>query len=322
MLEAVKTERFEDLVRRPEVFDFARDVITRSYVECTPGRELDTRALLEQAFALLEGAAGDPAAFSQAVDTLRTGIFRKPEPGFWFNQIYKAYKRGFKPRRRLENLRPWLQGETVFDLGCGDGLTSLALESAGYRPFLTDVLDYRDAAARRLPFQAMDDPAVLPYPGGAVAAGGATAAGGAKAAGGRFDNALVMAVLHHVESAALDPLLDGLRSRTRRAIVEEDTYALPPGLESLQTVLPGDDLLRRFLQLSQEDQLRYLMFIDYFANAITQGITEMELPFNFKPLSEWLEVFQAHGFRTHAVQVMGFQPGFFNRSCHVWFILD
>lgn len=304
MLEFVHTERFEDLVLKAEVFDFARGVITQGYTECTPGREQDTRRLLGQAFALLVESAGDPASFSAALDTLRSQVFRKQDPDFWFNRIYKQYKRGFKPQRRLANLRPWLLGETLLDLGCGDGLTSLALHGAGFHPSLTDVLDYRDPAARDLPFQAMSDPAALPY------------------AGEHFDNALLLAVLNHVDGAALDPLLDGLRSRAGRVIVEEDTFDLPAGLPGLQEVLAGDVMLRRFMQLPPEDQLRYLMFIDYFANALTQGITEMEIPFNFRPLEEWRLLFEAHGFRIHAIQVMGFQPLFFNRSCHVWFILD
>lgn len=304
MLTDVKSETFRDLVQNSRILEFARPLITRSYMECTPGREAETRRLLDEAFTSLAEAAGDPAHFPAAIEGLRTQVFRKTNPDFWFNQVYKEYKRGFKPRRRVQNLQPWLKGETVLDLGCGDGLTSLVLQQTGYAPWLTDVIDYRDPAARGLPFAPMPHPGSLPY------------------AGQRFDSAIVLAVLHHVEAQSLEPLLRDLRSRAGRVIVEEDTYDLPSALESLPAVLQRDTDLRAFIGLSPQDQLRYLMFIDYFANALTQGIVEMDIPFNFHPVREWQRIFETQGFQVSAIQVMGFQPDFFNRSCHVWFILD
>jgi hypothetical protein len=183
-------------------------------------------------------------------------------------------------------------------------LTSLALQGAGYSPWLTDILDYRDPAASRLPFLPMPGPGSLPF------------------AGQHFDSSIVLAVLHLVEAESLAPLLKDLRRRAGRVIVEEDTYDLPPDTESLPAALERDADLGAFMDLTPGDQLRYLMFVDYFANALTQGIVEMEIPFNFHPVSEWMRIFGEQGFRVSAIRVMGFQPAFFNRSCHVWFILD
>jgi hypothetical protein len=56
-------------------------------------------------------------------------------------------------------------------------------------------------------------------------------------------------------------------------IIEEDTYLVPGNVTPpIEQVLQKDHYLRAFTALPAEDQLRYLMFVDTFANAITQGI--------------------------------------------------
>ncbi len=300
----IRQESFRQLFDQSEVLAFAKWVITEGYVACTPEQAGSMRNLLEQAFAMLEEAKGEKAQFQEAVARLVTQVFCKQDAEFWFNQVYKDYKRHFKPQRRLERLLPLLSGERVLDLGCGDGLTAAALQERGYQVCLADVLDYRDQAARHLPYTQMAAPDHLSY------------------SDNSFDSALVFAVLHHVEEADLASLLRELRRVARRVIVEEDCYDVPGDLPGLETTLRDDECLVKFVALSLEDQLRYLMFVDYFANAITQGITEMKVPFNFRTVREWQDLFARQGFRVGQTLLLGFQSGFFNRSCHVWFVLD
>jgi len=301
--ERIKMERFQDLVNNPDVFAFARRVITDSYIDCAPGFEAAMQSLLQKAFDALEAAGSDQPRFHHTIVMLRDELFRKQDESFWFNRLYKHYKRDLKPQYRYQNLRGWLSGEQVLDLGCGDGLTSLALSRQGFKVYLTDVLDYRDPAAKPLPFTPMRDSKTIPYPGR------------------HFDMAIVFAVLHHVEADDFFPLLEELHHSCHQVIVEEDCYAIPE-MDGLGDVLERDEQLRVFMTLPLEEQLRYLMFVDYFANAITQGLPEMDLPFNFRTVREWHEVFTDRGFRVQATRVMGFQKGFFNRSCHVWFLLE
>jgi SAM-dependent methyltransferase len=304
MPDSIKPESFQGLFQYPQVLAFAEKVITQSYVECAPGAESAMRELMRQAFSALALASRNEQAFQAAVARVAAEVFHKPEPDFWFNRLYSRYKREFKPPDRYRQLREWLQGETVLDLGCGNGLTSAVLHQNGYQVYLTDVLDYRDEAAKALPFERMTDPQVVPYPGR------------------HFDTSLVFAVLHHVVAPDLLPLLAELHRLSRRVIVEEDTYLLSPGLEGLAEALGRDAMLREFTAMPLEDQLRYLMFVDYFANAITQGLPQMDMPFNFKTVSEWQALFAAQGFSVRRTLIKGFQPRYFNRSCHVWFILD
>jgi len=297
-------ERFRKLVRRPEVFRFAKRNIIESYVDCVPEHAAGMRALLEDVFALLERGSGDEDRFQQSLSTVYERVFRKEEPDFWFNRAYRDYKRDYKPGRRFAGLQPLLLGRRILDLGCGNGLTSLAMEQNGYQVFLTDVLDYRDVRARHLAFQPMTDAGTIPF------------------SGERFDTSLVFAVLHHVQEENIVAILRNLRAISRRVIIEEDTYQVPERLPGLETVLEKDRHLRAFMRLKPADQLGFLMFMDYFANMLTQGITAMHIPFNFKTVAEWQHMFVEHGFSVQKTIVKGFQPKFFNRSCHVWFVLD
>ncbi len=304
MYEAIKAERFSDLLSNPKVFDFSRRMITESYVACVPGHEEKMQTLLERAFALLAAVQGDEERLQKSVALLIDGVFRKEDADFWFNRLYLQYKRDFKPRKRFRQLRPWLRGKRLLDLGCGSGRLSLQLAEGGYEPALTDVLDYRAPEAQRLPFAWMEQPQRIPY------------------ADGAFDSAVVMAVLHHVAPQNLLPLLQELRRVARRVIVEEDSFELPADLEGLDERLAQDAQLRAFVALPPEDQLRYTMFLDYFANAITQGLPQMETPFDFKTVGEWQSLFEEQGFTVRQTLLQGFQKGQFNRACHVWFVLD
>ncbi len=304
MYDGVKSERFQDLFAHLQVLTFARRVITESYIECAPGQEAAMRALLDRAFDMLIAAQDDDVAFRSAVDALLTDVFKKQDPTFWFNRLYRHYKRHIKPQRRFRKLQPWFTGQRVLDLGCGNGMLSLIMAQHGYQVALTDVLDYRDETAPALTFRPMTDPVMVPYPDEV------------------FDTTLVLAVLHHVERGNLEPLLTELRRRSRRVIVEEDSYHVPQGLAGLPEALIRDAYLREFVELAPQDQLRFLMFIDYFANAITQGLPQMNMPFDFRTVEEWWAIFEAQGFCVQETLVMGFQKGNFNRSCHVWFVLD
>jgi SAM-dependent methyltransferase len=297
-------ERFRTLVRRPKVFSFAQHNIIEGYVDCVPEHAAAMRALLEEAFVLLERGSEDGERFRQSLSAIYERVFHKDEPGFWFNRVYRDYKREYKPGRRFKELQPLLLGERILDLGCGNGLTSLTLQQHGYQVFLTDVLDYRDARARHLAFQPMTDAGTIPF------------------SGERFDTAVIFAVLHHVQEENIIAILQNLHTICRRVIIEEDTYQVPEHLPGLKKVLEKDRYLKAFMHLDPADQLGLLMFMDYFANTLTQGITAMHIPFNFKTVKAWQHMFAEYGFSVQKTIVKGFQPKLFNRSCHVWFVLD
>lgn len=304
MQEIGREETFRDLVQRPNIMAFMQQLILQSYTECAGDHAAEMETLLNTTFQLLVENAADPDRFDQAMQTIPLDVFKKQDPDFWFNQLYTDYKRLLKPRFRYEKMRAWLKGPRLLDFGCGDGRLSSLLTGKGFQVSMCDVLDYRDELTAGLPFQQMVDTRRVPYPDHS------------------FDTALIMAVLHHIEAGDLLPLLDDLRRVAGRLIVEEDSYDLPANLDGLAEVLKNDHQLSRFMGMSLEDQFRCLMFIDTFGNVLAQGLAEMDFPFNFKTVNEWRDLFTSQGWRITRILPMGFQANQFNRSCHIWFILD
>lgn len=103
---------------------------------------------------------------------------------------------------------------------------------------------------------------------------------------------------------------------------KEDTYDLPSQLPGLTETLNGQPLLQAFIQMPRGVQYQVLVLIDFFANAIAQGIPEMNMPFAFRSVREWREVLEANRLRIRRTLVEGFEPGRMHKSCHVWFMCD
>ena len=138
--------------------------------------------------------------------------FRKSDPSFWFNRIYHQYKTQIKPEADFQRLQRLLPGNRVLDYGCGSGYLAARLAKGGYEMFTTDVLDYRYQEARHLPFVRMASATDISYPDDSV------------------DVAVVLAVLHHIDSSDLSRVLRGSERVARYALIKEDTYGLPDGM--------------------------------------------------------------------------------------------
>src|SRR5258708_35284644 len=104
----------------------------------------------------------DPNQLVNVTSALLEDTFRKSDPSFWFNRIYHQYKTQTKPEIDFQQLKKLLPGKRVLDYGCGSGYLAARLAKGGYNVFTTDVLDYRYAEARRLPFVQMAGPTDIP----------------------------------------------------------------------------------------------------------------------------------------------------------------
>jgi hypothetical protein len=166
------------------------------------------------------------------------------------------------------------------------------------------VLDYRYEEARRLPFVQMASPTDIPYADDSV------------------DVVLVQAVLHHINPSDLPLVLRRLGKIARYALIKEDTYGVPDRMEGLTEKLKTQPLLRTFVAMPLAVQHQVLVLIDFFSNAIAQGLPEMNMPFEFKTVTEWQQVLPSNGFTLNKTLLAGFEPGRMHMSCHVWLLCE
>lgn len=294
-------------LRDPGAVEFVRQVVRAGYHENFTADIDSADQLVQEAFGALVGsqAAGiEPAALEDISNALGTSLFQRGNTEYWFNAQYHHYKTIVKPEQDFEQIRNLIMGRRVLDYGCGSGYLSARLQRGGYEVFTTDVLDYRYEEARHLPFVRMSSPTQIDYPADSI------------------DTALVQAVLHHIDGPDLLEALRGLRRVATHLLIKEDTYDLPAELPRLSDLLAAQPLLQTLVRMSHESQLNALILIDYYANAVAQGIPEMNMPFAFKSPREWERTLAANGWVVTRISLAGFEPGRMHKSCHIWLLCE
>jgi SAM-dependent methyltransferase len=294
-------------LRNGDVVDFVRTSVKAGYREFFGEFSDEVCGMVDQSFDRLSGSQRDgidPAWLVEVTSALLQDTFRKSDPSFWFNRTYHLYKTQTKPEGDFQTLQKLLPGKSVLDYGCGSGYLDARLAKGGYKVFTTDVLDYRYEEARQLPFVRMSSATDIGYPDDSA------------------DVALVLAVLHHINPDDLPRVIQRLRKVARYALIKEDTYGWPEQAEGLADSLRTQALLRAFLGMTLENQQQVLALIDFFANAIAQGIPEMNMPFAFKTVTEWEAVLLHNGYSVTRRIVAGFEPGRMHKSCHVWLVCE
>jgi len=294
-------------LRNSDVVDFVKASVKAGYREFFGEFSDEVCGMVDQSFDRLargQRAGVEPERLVDVTSALLDGTFRKSDASFWFNRIYHKYKTVTKPEGDFQTLQKLLPGKSVLDYGCGSGYLDARLARGGYSVFTTDVLDYRYEEARQLPFAQMSSATDIGYPDDSV------------------DVALVLAVLHHINAEDLPRVIQRLRKIARYALIKEDTYGLTEGAEGLAECLRTQPLLSRFVGMTPKSQQEVLALIDFFSNAIAQGIPEMNMPFAFKTVPEWDRVLLQNGFRLTRRIVAGFEPGRMHKSCHVWLVCE
>jgi SAM-dependent methyltransferase len=290
-------------LRDPAAVDFVRVTVQSGYREVCTSQLSQVDALVDEAFDALvksQQRRSDPAGLSAVTDLLIERTFHKSDSTFWFNAGYHEYKTVIKPETDYLQLKDMIVGSRVLDYGCGSGYLAARLARNGFEVFTTDVLDYR----YELPFVQMTSPTDLAYPDDSM------------------DTALIQAVLHHIDPANLAGALGRLAKIARFALIKEDTFDLPPGMAGLAEVSATQPLLSDFVQLPRDTQLEALILIDYYANAVAQGIPDMNMPFQFKSPTEWEHVLAGSGWTVIKRVLAGFEPGRMHKSCHIWMLCE
>jgi len=155
-------------------------------------------------------------------------------------------------------IRKYITGNSVADVGCGHGLVSFNLKTNNRRFHLFDVLDYRDPIVD-LPFSKLES-------------------ADESQIDGMFDTALLITVLHHADEP-LALLKHVWQHTSHRLIVIESIFGARPG--KANSPLPT---------LDQETQLCYAVYCDWFYNRVlNRGVP---VPFNFDTPDRWVKTFE------------------------------
>lgn len=301
-------------LRNPAVVAFVRASVKAGYREFFDVADAQVDRMNDRVGEMVDSAFEDltrsqhdgtnPEQLVKVTTSLLSATFKKADRSFWFNRVYYHYKTQTKPETDFQQLRQLLPGKRVLDYGCGSGYLAARLAKGGYEVFTADVLDYRYEEAQRLPFVQMAGPTDIPY------------------ADDSADVALVQAVLHHINPNDLPLVLRHLGKVARYALIKEDTYGLPGDMDGLAETVKTQPLLRSFVAMPLEVQHQVLALIDFFSNAIAQGLPEMNMPFEFKTVTEWQQTLNNNGFRVNKTVLAGFEPGRMHMSCHVWLLCE
>jgi hypothetical protein len=289
------------------VVDFVRRSVMTGYLELCPGEGERIVQLVNTAFNRLSHSQVSKVDLDKLLGVsieLVEDVFKKKDSDFWFNRAYHHYKTRTKPDADFEQLEGLIEGNRILDFGSGSGYLATRFSRGGYQVHTADVLDYRYQEARQLPFVRLERLQAIPLASDCI------------------DTALVQAVLHHIEDYELSFILGELGRIAPKLLIKEDTYCLPDQQIEVVERCRRQPLLQSFMRMPEQTQFLVLALIDYYANAIAQGILEMNMPLNFKTMTEWESTFASHGWRVSQTIIAGFEPGRVHKSCHVWFICE
>lgn len=288
-----------------EVVEFTKKTLLVSYDGFFPDHKKEINDMVTEAVFLLQESQKikqDVEAVYRIADYISKAIFKKGDFHFWFNKGYKDYKFKIRSKEDYKIIRNDIRGPNVLDFGSNGGHFALELFNNEYNVFTTDVLDHREPEAKHLFFSKMSSPVNIPFKKNS------------------FNTVIVKTVFHHIEDKHLIKILHKLNQITERLIVKEDIYGINGNLK--KEITGNKELLIAHRKLTKEQQLKYLVLMDFFGNVVAYGISDISLPFNFKTINEWKEMFQKYGFMVKKNMITGFEITKMHASIQAWFILD
>ncbi|MGK7393069.1 MAG: class I SAM-dependent methyltransferase [Candidatus Cyclobacteriaceae bacterium M3_2C_046] len=323
-LEAYRNKPARELVQQMMVLHYSEAILAhhpdRGHLD--PQETLSRcENLVNQTFKRLNAASHNPSKLFPVLHQLSR--LHQPQDAIWwkdFDLAYENYKHHNKLKIRYQQLKPHLWGNSLADIGCGGGDLVHYLKKNHYDFKICagiDLMDWRTPALKdQIDFQQLDFS--QPH----------------QTSPTQYDTVTCIAVLHHVgnDDQSRSIFLQNIKSALTvagRLIIEEDVL-LPQ-----EEIIRNEDYKRQiehckqhqalfpdFLAMDQGDQKDVLILIDFLANALATGVPQMPFPAGFLSLNQWKALLRKNGFSIKDVVIKGFSRGLFNRSSHVFFILQ
>ncbi len=294
-------------LKNEKVVNFVMKQYINSYVRYFSGHEDEATHMIEKAFFKLKESqrtGNNKDKLHETIYSISNNIFRVKDDSFWFNKMHYAYKTLIRPKKDFETIKPLLSGRIIHDFGCDGGFFALELLKEGYKVLLSDVIDHRIVEVKNSPFYLMKNPTDVGHLDTVV------------------DSTIVKTVLHHIDNKYLMGVLKKLRSTKSRLIIEEDVYGIPTIIQHASKNLVSQENFIEYASFSLEEQYDYAVLTDYFSNSVIYGRPDITFPFEFKTVSEWIEIFTKAGFQVVTCVVNGFNTWKLTQNCQAWFVCE
>lgn len=222
----------------------------------------------------------DSLAYERALKQALTGMVKKAKEDAALMD---------RARIIFEQISPFLIGESLLDIGCGNGLVSYLAKDRFKQIMLLDVVRYVPPAFG-LNFLEYRDGEPLPVKQ-------------------QYDTVLLLTVLHHAEDP-LRLLREAWATTRQRLVIIESVvgvHALPNNVKY--------ELVNR----SDEDQIAFAAFVDWFYNRVLHD--DVPVPYNFTKPDNWKARFVQYGMHLTQTVELG-QDIEIGPEYHVLFVLD
>jgi SAM-dependent methyltransferase len=232
-------------------------------------------------------------------------LFQMSNKSSNIGKLYLKYKAETKSKHEYDLISRHLVGSKIMDFGSGDGTFSNHLVRRGFEVWGVDVRDYRRGNKEMFHFILMD------------------AHNKSLSSTTRFDTTIVKSVLHHIENKKLGYVLDKISRVTKsRILIKEDIISNKRHNNVFETHSVNNVLFQRYSQLCKGDKRQFLALMDYYGNCVVQGLSFINLPFNFKTIEDWNKTLRRHGIVLKDTILVLFDLNMLHSGPHVWLVCD
>lgn len=162
-----------------------------------------------------------------------------------------------------DQVKSYIAGDSLLDIGCGDGEVSLLLKDTVREIYLCDIFDYRNKEIP-FPFYLIRDVDEWTIPV-------------------KADTSLLLTVMHHSHNP-LSLLRNALNCTKKRIIIIESVINIS------KDKIPAENW---FITFSDEQQRKYACFWDWFYNRVIH--TGVQVPHNYLSPEGWIRLLNSFG---------------------------
>ncbi|MFH0773795.1 MAG: hypothetical protein V1922_05810 [bacterium] len=296
-------------LQNERVVSFVQKQYLSSYQRYFSGHEDEVETMIKSAFSLLIESHRNYSkihipSLEKATKDISRNLFHIHDDTHWFNKMHYAYKLFVRPKQDYAFIHQYLLNGNVHDFGCDGGYFSFELLKNNHNIFLSDIVDHRIKEINHVPFYLMKTPIDV------------------QKMDTQFDNGIVKTVLHHINGKYLKTVLRKLRSMHKRIIIEEDIFGIPTLLQYCSKNIIRQEAMQQYASLDLNEQYQYNILTDFFSNAVIYNRLDINFPFQFHTVEEWISILHEVGFTNVICKVTGFNEWKLTQNCQAWFICD